>query len=84
MICDWRSHIDFMPILIRRGVKLPPRWKQSGFAHEIRTVLTMMNVGDSFVLPERRKQIYRIANDLGVRIKTQKLNGSGYGVERIG
>jgi hypothetical protein len=70
-------------VKIDKGIPIPERkFAVEGKHHELRQALLGMNCGDSFAWPENRKP-YKAADQVGVVIKTRKVNGSGYRVWRV-
>lgn len=80
-----------MNIVIETGIPIPPpttrgRWSVNGReceTHTIRDAFLAMSIGDSF-LYNRTTIFYSIAQQLGIQIRTEKINGEGYRVWRIG
>ena len=58
------------------------RFCKCGASHELRTAFSKMNHGDSFVW-ENNYAPFRVAYQIGIKIKTRKINGSGYRVWKI-
>jgi len=71
-------------VKIEKGIKLPPgRCALEGQLYQLRSVLDSMQAGDSFLWKQPSHNAYKAANQLGIKISTRKINGSGYRIWRI-
>lgn len=73
-----------MSIVIERGFPIPTH--QRSKLHEMRLALSSMSYGDSFVYDQGRhdtSDVHRAAREVGVKVKTTKLDGGGFRVWRV-
>lgn len=72
------------PIQITTGIPVPPgRSRNHCGMGRMRTALSTMQVGDSFLWESDNRHPYGAAKSVGVKITTRKENGGGWRVWRI-
>lgn len=78
--------VGVKPIKILHGLPPPQgRYWTSGNSHELRlAVMALKDKGDYFVWDKCHQAVYRAANQLGVKVRTRKVDGQGVYVWKVG
>lgn len=79
-----RKNSETLSVTIRSDLPPPAPGRKVSESElgTLRQIFEAMKPGDSFEWPSN-KQVYRAANEVKAKVRTRKLNGTGYRVWRI-
>ena len=73
-----------MPIEIQSDAPIPPgRYRTSGLMADLRTAISSMRIGQSFVFLRDNRRPYLAALQIGCKVKTRKLPDGGWRVWKV-